>query len=122
MCGSAFAAGLRRLVGVGVELNQPVDVVSAGCDDDPPDQRQQQDNPLPGTPLLSRALIAAGRSLLASAYTRTYRRGSSPLRRTRSWLLVHAAARLSEGIPAERDMLIGRLERARRRTAGQLGS
>jgi aminoglycoside phosphotransferase (APT) family kinase protein len=61
-------------------------------------------DPLPGTPLPSRALIA-----------RTYRRGSSPLRETRSWLIVHAAARLSEGIPAERDMLIGRLENARRK-------
>jgi hypothetical protein len=71
-------------------------------------------DPLPGTPFLSRALIATGRPLLASAYTRTYRRGSPPLRRTRSWLVAHAAARLSEGIPAERDMLIGRLERARR--------
>jgi Ser/Thr protein kinase RdoA (MazF antagonist) len=71
-------------------------------------------DPLPGTPLLSRALIAGGRWLLASAYSRTYRRGSPPLRHTRSWLVVHAAARLSEGIHAERDMLLGRLERARR--------
>jgi hypothetical protein len=71
-------------------------------------------NPLPGTPLLSRALIAGGRSLLASAYTRTYRQGSPPLRHRSSWLVVHAAARLSEGITAERDMLLGRLEHARR--------
>jgi hypothetical protein len=69
-------------------------------------------DPLPSTPLLSRALIATGRSLLADAYGRAYRRDSPPLRHTRSWLVVHAAARLSEGIPAERDMLIGRLERA----------
>jgi Ser/Thr protein kinase RdoA (MazF antagonist) len=72
-------------------------------------------DPLPGTPLVSRALIAAGRSLLADAYARTYRRGSPPLRHTRSWLVVHAAARLSEGIPAERAMLTGTLERARRK-------
>jgi hypothetical protein len=69
-------------------------------------------HPLPGTPLLSRALIAAGRSVLAHRYTRTYRRGASPMRQVHSWLLVHAAARLSEGIPTERTMLIGVLDRA----------
>jgi phosphotransferase family enzyme len=79
-------------------------------------------DPLPGTPVVSRALIATGRSLLANAYTRTYRRGSPPLRQTTSWLLVHVAARLSEGIPAERDMLISWLERACRNAAGQPGS
>jgi aminoglycoside phosphotransferase (APT) family kinase protein len=72
-------------------------------------------DPLPGTSLVSRAVIAAGRSLLAATYARVYRRGSPPLRHTRSWLVVHVAARLSEGIPAERDIMIGRLERMRRR-------
>jgi hypothetical protein len=72
-------------------------------------------NPLPGTPLLSRALIAAGRSLLAHRYAQTYRRGAPPLRQVDSWLLVHAAARLSEGIPAEHAMLTGMLHRAQRK-------
>lgn len=69
--------------------------------------------PLPGTPWPARTVIAAGRALLAGAYAARYRRGAD-LRQTRSWLIVHAAARLSEGIDSERDMLIGRLERARR--------
>jgi aminoglycoside phosphotransferase (APT) family kinase protein len=68
-------------------------------------------HPLPGTPVLSRALIAAGRSLLARAYVRTYGRGLQSMQ-TRRWLAVHAAARLSEGIVAERPMLINRLARA----------
>jgi Ser/Thr protein kinase RdoA (MazF antagonist) len=72
-------------------------------------------DPLPGTPLLSRALIAAGRSLLAHRYTRTYRRGAPPLRQVPSWLLVHAAARLSEGIQVEQAMLVGMLDRAHRK-------
>jgi Ser/Thr protein kinase RdoA (MazF antagonist) len=72
-------------------------------------------DPLPGTPPLSRALITAGRSLLATSYARTYRRGSAPMRHTHSWLVVHVAARVSEGIRAERDMLIDRLEQARRK-------
>jgi hypothetical protein len=69
-------------------------------------------NPLPGTPLLSRVLIAAGRTLLAQRYARSYRLGSAPLRHVDRWLLVHAAARLSEGIPAEQSMLTGILDRA----------
>jgi hypothetical protein len=71
--------------------------------------------PLPGTPLLARARIAAGRSLLARRYTRRYRRGAPPLRQVDSWLLVHVAARLSEGIAVERSMLTGMLDRALRR-------
>lgn len=71
-------------------------------------------NPLPGTPPLSRALIAAGRSLLARQYERAYRRGAPPLRQVDSWLLVHAAARLSEGIQAEQATLTGILDRAQR--------
>ncbi len=70
-------------------------------------------NPLPGTPLMFRGLIAAGRSLLTRAYARTYRSGSSePLRQLNSWLTVHVAARLSEGIDVERPKLIGLLDRA----------
>jgi hypothetical protein len=71
-------------------------------------------DPLPDTPWVSRAVIATGRSLLTDAYARSYRRGSPPLRQTNSWLMVHVAARLSEGIAAERTMLIGLLERAQR--------
>jgi hypothetical protein len=74
-------------------------------------------DPLPGTPLLSRALVAVGRSLLARRYARTYRRGAPPLRQVDSWLLTHAAARLSEGIPGEEAALIGFLDRARRGAA-----
>lgn len=73
-------------------------------------------DPLPDTPLASRAVIATGRRLLASAYARAYRRGSAALRQTESWLTVQLAARLSEGITAERDMLLGRLRRAQHDT------
>jgi Phosphotransferase enzyme family len=71
-------------------------------------------DPLPGTPVLSRALIAVGRSLLTRRYAQTYRRGAAPPRRLGSWLLVHAAARLSEGIDAEQSLLTGMLDRAQR--------
>jgi hypothetical protein len=75
-------------------------------------------DPLPGTPLSARALLAAGRSTLARGYARAYRRGSPrPLRQPDSWLVVHAAARLSEGIEVERPTLLGLLDRARRRAA-----
>jgi hypothetical protein len=36
------------------------------------------------------------------------------LRQVGSWLLVHAAARVSEGIQVEQAMLIGMLDRAHR--------
>jgi hypothetical protein len=71
-------------------------------------------DPLPGTPLISRGLIAAGRSLLTRAYARTYRGGSPPLRDQDAWLVVHAAARMSEGIPIEHATLTAFLYRARR--------
>jgi Ser/Thr protein kinase RdoA (MazF antagonist) len=74
-------------------------------------------DPLPSTPLISRALVAAGRSVFTYGYTRAYTRGSHrPLRQVHSWLAVHAAARLSEGIEVERPMLIGLLDRIRRET------
>jgi aminoglycoside phosphotransferase (APT) family kinase protein len=69
-------------------------------------------DPLPGTPPLSRALIATGRTMLARRYARTYRRGAAPLRHLGQWLLVQVAARLSEGIEAERATLTGLLDRA----------
>lgn len=75
-------------------------------------------DPLPGTPLLSRALMAVGRSVFAQGYTRAYTSGSpSPLRQVDSWLIVHTAARLSEGIDIERPTLLDLLDRARHRTA-----
>jgi hypothetical protein len=71
---------------------------------------------LPGTPALSRALMAAGRSVFAHGYTRAYINGSPrPLRQVDSWLIVHTAARLSEGIDIERPTLLGLLDRARHR-------
>lgn len=75
-------------------------------------------DPLPGTPVLSRALMAVGRSVFAHGYARAYAGGSpSPLRQVDSWLIVHTAARLSEGIDIERPMLVGFLDRARHRAA-----
>jgi len=72
-------------------------------------------DPLPGTPLLSRALTAVGRSLLAYSYARAYTAGSPhPMRQVRSWLVVRVAARLAEGIDAEQKALTGLLERASR--------
>lgn len=65
-------------------------------------------DPLPDTPLLSRALTAAGRSLLAYSYARAYTAGSPhPMRQVNSWLIVRTAARLAEGIDAERKTLTG---------------
>lgn len=72
--------------------------------------------PLPGTPLLSRALMAAGRSVFAHGYVRTYTSSVQvPSRQAKSWLIPHAAARLSEGIEVERAALIEFLGRARRK-------
>jgi Ser/Thr protein kinase RdoA (MazF antagonist) len=72
-------------------------------------------DPMPGTPALSRALIAVGRAALTRGYTRAYTAGSpGPLRHVDSWLAVHAAARVSEGIDVERPMLLGLLDHARR--------
>lgn len=72
----------------------------------------------PGRPLVPRWLRAPGRSVFAHRYARTYR-GSShrPVQLVDSWLAVHAAARLSEGIDAERPALIDFLDRARHQTA-----
>lgn len=73
-------------------------------------------DPLPGTPVSSRALMAVGRSVFAYGYTRAYTAGSPrPLRRVNAWLTVQTAARLSEGIAVERPMLLGLLDRVRRR-------
>jgi Ser/Thr protein kinase RdoA (MazF antagonist) len=71
--------------------------------------------PQPGTPLLARGLVAAGRSMFARAYARAYaKRAPGPPRRVGAWLAVQAAARLSEGVEAETDTLTRLLDRARR--------
>jgi Ser/Thr protein kinase RdoA (MazF antagonist) len=75
-------------------------------------------DPLPGTPLLFRALMAAGRSLFAHGYARAYSAGSPhPVPQVDAWLVVNAAARLAEGIEVEQATLIGFLDRAQRNTA-----
>lgn len=77
-------------------------------------------DPVPGTPLLTRGLMTAGRTLLARGYARAYTRGTHrPLRDVGSWLVVQVAARLAEGIGAERGLLVDRLRRAWRE-AGRL--
>jgi hypothetical protein len=70
----------------------------------------------PDAPPMFRALLRAGRSLLAHQYARTYSRGAnrSPSA-VAAWLTVHAAARLAEGIEAEHPALIRLVDRARRR-------
>jgi hypothetical protein len=73
-------------------------------------------DPLPGTPVLSRTLMTAGRSVFTHGYARAYTEGSPrPLRHVDSWMIVHTAARLSEGIDIERPILIDLLDRARHR-------
>lgn len=70
-------------------------------------------DPLPGTSMLFRALMAAGRSVFAWAYTQAYRSGSqNPLQQVDLWLTVHLAARLTEGIEVERPTLLALLDRA----------
>jgi hypothetical protein len=74
--------------------------------------------PLPGAPLAVRTLLAAGRSLFAGVFARSYRaRSPDPLLNVDAWIVVHMAARLAEGIAAERARLIGALEAARRLAA-----
>lgn len=75
-------------------------------------------DPLPavsrGVPgLVSRGLIAAGRSMLTRGYALAYADGADrPLRDLEPWLVVHAAARLSESVPEERARLLDWLVRA----------
>jgi thiamine kinase len=73
-------------------------------------------DPDPGTPPLARALIVAGRSVLGRGYVRAYAAGAGrPPRDVESWLVVQIAARLAEGINAERGRLVDLLGRAWRR-------
>jgi Phosphotransferase enzyme family len=75
-------------------------------------------NPLPGTPLMSRVVIGVGRSMFTHWYARAYARGiRRPLPSVDAWMVVHAAARLYEGIDAERPTLIGLLDRFWRASA-----
>lgn len=75
-------------------------------------------DPLPGTSLLFRGVMAAGRSAFARAYSRSYRKHSpDPLRHFDSWMIVHTAARLAEGIEVEEPGLLAFLDRAWRRAA-----
>jgi aminoglycoside phosphotransferase len=72
-------------------------------------------DPLPATPLISRGLMAVGRSQFARAYVRAYRRDSpQPQQHVGSWLTVNAAARMSDGIEVEWPKLLGLLDHARR--------
>ena len=74
----------------------------------------KQADPLPGTSLVFRGLMATGRSMFARAYARAYRqRTHDRLNLVGSWAIVHAAARLAEGIKIEEPRLIALLETAR---------
>jgi aminoglycoside phosphotransferase (APT) family kinase protein len=76
----------------------------------------RQADPLPGTRRAARALMAAGRTAFARSYAKAYAAGSpGPLRQVDAWLVVHAAARLAEGIEDEQASLTGIVERAQRR-------
>jgi len=68
-------------------------------------------DPLPGTSLMGRVLLWTGRSIFARSFFRAYRRGApDPPSRLDEWTTVHAAARLAEGITAERVRLLGFVE------------
>lgn len=78
----------------------------------------RQADPLPGTPLALRMLMSAGRSAFANVFARSYRKDApEPLSRLGDWALVQAAARLAEGIAAERPRLVAIVEAACRRPA-----
>ncbi len=68
----------------------------------------RQADPLPGTPLSFRLLLAVGRSAFAGGFARAYRRHTtSPLLNLEKWTVVNAAARLAEGLSAETARLTG---------------
>ena len=73
----------------------------------------RQADPLPGTPLVFRMLLSAGRSMFAGVFAGTYRNAApQPPFNMDAWTVVHAAARLAEGITAERTRLLGILDAA----------
>jgi Ser/Thr protein kinase RdoA (MazF antagonist) len=71
-------------------------------------------DPLPGTSPLLRGLMSAGRDAFARAYASSYRKQHPP-RQVRSWTIVHAAARLAEGIEVEAPKLLAFLDGAQRK-------
>jgi hypothetical protein len=85
-------------------------------------------NPVPGAPLVTRAVVASGRALLVRGYARAYARAHAHahprgrLQHVESWLVVHLAARLAEAIDDERPLLtdlLGRAWRKDRSTGGR---
>lgn len=83
----------------------------------------RQAAPLPGTSLVFRMLLATGRSMLATVFARTYRRGAPrPLTDVDGWTVVHAAARLDEGITVERERLVAIVDAAYRNRGGPVPS
>jgi hypothetical protein len=73
----------------------------------------RQGEPLAGTPLVVRTLLSAARSGFTTVFARTYRRAApQPLSNVDSWTIVHVAARLAEGIAAERTRLVAILDAA----------
>jgi hypothetical protein len=70
-------------------------------------------DPLPGTPLVFRTLLSVGRRIFAGVFARTYRNAAAQsLADVDAWTVVHAAARLAEGITAERTRLVGIVDAA----------
>jgi hypothetical protein len=83
----------------------------------------RQAYPLPGTSALFRAQMSAGRSVFANTFSRTYRRRSPhSLNNGEAWTVVHAAARLAEGIVVEESGLTGLLEKADAAGLGDSGA
>jgi serine/threonine protein kinase len=73
----------------------------------------RQADPQPDTPRGARTLLAAGRSTFANIFAYTYRNATPhPPSNLDAWTLVNAAARLAEGIAAERAHLIKALDAA----------
>jgi hypothetical protein len=76
-------------------------------------------DPLPGTSRLFRRLMATGRARYARTYASHYRkRTPESLRLVPSWTIVHAAARIAEGIAVEEAGLLTFLRRAQRKANG----
>ena len=71
----------------------------------------RQGEPPPDTPLVVRVLLSAARAGFATGFARTYRNAApQQLSNVDAWTVVHAAARLAEGITAERARLVGIVE------------
>jgi fructosamine-3-kinase len=82
----------------------------------------RQADPLPGTPFISRVMLSVGRFAFARIFARSYRnRAPQDLLHVDRWTVVNAAARLAEGISAERTRLIGIVDAAYRAHAQLTG-